>query len=49
MSKNEGCDEKRLGVRGKEGDGYRSARKQKERKTEEEAGGLWETIWRGSV
>ena len=32
------CDEKR-GVCRKEGDGYRSAMKQKERKTEEEVGG----------
>ena len=35
------CDEKRR-VRRKEGDGYRSARQQKERKTEEEVGGLCE-------
>ena len=50
------CDAKRRGVRRKEGDGYRSARKQKERKTEEEVGGLCErrseregTVGRGGV
>ena len=49
------CDEKRRGVRRKEGDGYRSTRKQKERKTEE-VGGLCErrsererTVRRGGV
>ena len=35
------CDEKRRGVRRKEGGVYRSARKQ-ERKIEEEVGGLCE-------
>ena len=50
------CDEKRWGVRMKEGDGYRSAQKQKERKTEEEVGGLCErrsgregTVRRGGI
>ena len=33
------CDEKRWRVRRKEADGYRSARKPKERKTEEDVGG----------
>ena len=47
---------RRDGVRRAEGDGYRSARKQKERKTEEEVGGLCErrseregTVMRGGV
>ena len=50
------CDEKRRGVGRKDGDGYRSARKQKERKTEEEVSGLCErrsereeTVRRGGV
>ena len=50
------CDEKRLGVRRKEDDGYRIERKQMERKTEEEVGGLCErrseregTVRRGGV
>ena len=50
------CDEKRRGVRGKDDDGHRSARKRKERKTEDEVGGPCErrseregTVRRGGV